>query len=82
MDRLSFLGSLPPIALVLVIGIQGIRCPIDPVDEKPDDILNLSLVLDIILCPRFGIVPDSYSHRQTFREGEDALVRLVVADKE
>ncbi len=62
--------------------ISGPRCMVDAMDEKPDDILNLSLVPQIKLRPRIGLFHDTDPHGQPFRKSEHVFVRLIVTDEE
>ena len=66
---------------VSIIGIEGFRCPVDLMDEEPDDILDLSLILYVILRPRFGMSPHSHPHDKPLGQFKNILVRLIIADK-
>ena len=70
-----------PVPRVSVIGIERFRCPIDPMDEDPDDILDLFLILYVILRPRFGVLPYAHSHGQPFGKLEDILICFIIADE-
>jgi hypothetical protein len=69
--------SRPPSAL-----IGGFRRTVDATNEKSDHVLHLTLVLYVILGPRFRAVSDAHPHHEPFLEFKDVFVRIVVADEE
>ena len=70
-----------PVPHVSVIGIERFRCPVDPMEEDPNNLLHLSLILYIILRQRFGMPPYAHSHGQPFGKLEDIFVCFVIADE-
>src|SRR5262245_11533539 len=50
-------------------------------DKKPDDILDLSLVLQIKIRPRISLFSDTDSHGKSFLESEHIFICFVVADE-
>ena len=81
-DRLlGFMNGFLSVPRVSIVGIEAFRCPVDRMDENSNDIFNLSLVLYVILRPRFGMPPHPHSHDESLGKLEDILVRFVIADE-
>jgi hypothetical protein len=59
-NALWLISCFLPVPRISVFGIKGFRCQVDPMDKEPDDILDFSLILYIVLCPRFGMSPHSH----------------------
>ena len=58
------------------------RGSIKPMDEEPENILDLSLMVEEIPCPRLLTSPDSHRHREPLGQVEDIFIRFIITNIE